>query len=63
MTFIVAAGLMVVCAGGIGRLLEGHGRMSAIAGRALLDAGYTDVALLQGGTDAWERAGLSRRDR
>lgn len=33
------------------------GRMSASAGRALLDAGYTDVAHLDGGMDAWVRAG------
>lgn len=39
------------------------GRMSAVAGQALLDAGYTDVAHLQGGTDAWLRAGFPLRDR
>ena len=33
------------------------GRTSATAGRALLAAGYRDVAHLDGGTRAWERAG------
>ena len=35
------------------------GRMSDSAGRALLDAGYARVAHLDGGMDAWERAGFS----
>ncbi|MCZ7537225.1 MAG: rhodanese-like domain-containing protein [Acidimicrobiia bacterium] len=34
------------------------GRMSAIAAEALLAAGYTDVADLDGGMQAWEAAGL-----
>lgn len=33
------------------------GRMSAIAARALLDAGYLRVAELRGGTDAWVASG------
>lgn len=39
------------------------GRMSESAGRALLDAGYARVSHLDGGMDAWERAGftLARR--
>lgn len=34
------------------------GRMSQTAGRELVAAGYTDVSHLDGGTDAWRRAGL-----
>ncbi len=34
------------------------GRMSETAGRELVEAGYTDVSHLDGGTDAWRRAGL-----
>lgn len=34
------------------------GRMSATAGRDLLAAGYTDVSHLDGGTEAWARAGF-----
>lgn len=34
------------------------GRMSRIAGRALLQAGYSDVSHLAGGLQAWRRAGL-----
>ena len=33
------------------------GRMSAIAGRDLIAAGYTDVSHLDGGMEAWRRAG------
>lgn len=33
------------------------GRMSTIAARTLLDAGYTDVVELEGGMDAWQQAG------
>jgi phage shock protein E len=33
------------------------GRMSAIAARSLVDAGYTNVADLEGGMDAWEASG------
>ena len=33
------------------------GRMSAIAVQQLLDLGYTDIVELDGGTDAWARAG------
>lgn len=35
------------------------GRMSEIAGRALLEAGFTDVSHLKGGMDAWRRSGRS----
>lgn len=34
------------------------GRMSEIAGRSLLQAGYLDVSQLAGGLEAWRRAGL-----
>ena len=34
------------------------GRAPAAAGRDLVGAGYTDVSYLDGGTDAWQRAGL-----
>lgn len=34
------------------------GRMSEIAGRALLDADFTAVAHLEGGMDAWVSAGF-----
>lgn len=34
------------------------GRMSDTAGRALAEAGYTDVSHLVGGLEAWRRAGL-----
>lgn len=34
------------------------GRMSQIAGRELVAAGYTDVSQLDGGMEAWQRAGL-----
>lgn len=34
------------------------GRMSQTAGRDLMAAGYTDVSHLDGGMDAWVRAGL-----
>lgn len=34
------------------------GRMSAIAADALVSAGYTDVAHLEGGMVAWEAAGM-----
>lgn len=34
------------------------GRMSDTAGRALVEAGYTDVGHLAGGLEAWRRAGL-----
>lgn len=34
------------------------GRMSAIAADALVSAGYTDVAHLEGGMDAWEASGI-----
>jgi len=34
------------------------GRMSQTAGRDLLAGGYTDVSHLDGGMDAWARAGL-----
>lgn len=34
------------------------GRMSAQAGRDLIAAGYTDVSYLEGGVEAWERAGF-----
>ena len=40
------------------------GHMSEIAGRALLEAGYTDVAHLAGGFEAWAGSGrplISRR--
>ena len=37
------------------------GRMSETAGRDLLDAGYTNVSHLDGGMDAWERAGFELR--
>jgi rhodanese-related sulfurtransferase len=33
------------------------GRMSATAARSLVDAGYTNVADLAGGMDAWESSG------
>lgn len=33
------------------------GRMSAAAGRELIAVGYTDVSHLEGGMDAWARAG------
>lgn len=35
------------------------GRMSKIAGEALIEAGYLDVAHLDGGMDAWEATGRS----
>ena len=38
--------------------LSGH--MVNIAARSLLDAGYTDLYNLDGGTQAWDDAGLSR---
>lgn len=34
------------------------GRMSDIAARTLIDAGYTNLYNLQGGFDAWKAAGL-----
>lgn len=34
------------------------GRMSATAAEALVGAGYTDVAHLEGGMEAWEAAGM-----
>jgi rhodanese-related sulfurtransferase len=34
------------------------GRMSAVAADALVDAGYTDVAHLDGGMEAWKAAGM-----
>lgn len=34
------------------------GRMSAVAADALVDAGYTDVAQLEGGMQAWEATGM-----
>jgi rhodanese-related sulfurtransferase len=34
------------------------GRMSAIAAEALVSAGYTDVAHLEGGMVAWDAAGM-----
>lgn len=37
------------------------GRMSDIAANALVDAGYTDVADLRGGMEAWEAAGMPVR--
>lgn len=39
-------------------LYDQSGRMSQIAGRNLVAAGYTDVSHLDGGMDAWARAGL-----
>lgn len=35
------------------------GRMSEVAERALLDAGFTDVSHLDGGMEAWQRSGRS----
>lgn len=35
------------------------GRMSASAGRALLEVGFTDVSHLEGGMEAWVRAGYA----
>lgn len=37
------------------------GRMSAIAAETLVDAGYTDVAHLEGGMAVWEAAGMPLR--
>ena len=36
------------------------GRMSATAAKALISAGYTDVAHLEGGMEAWEAASRGR---
>jgi len=38
------------------------GRMSQTAGRELVAAGYTDVSHLDGGMEAWQRAGLALED-
>jgi len=37
------------------------GRMSAVAAEALVTSGYTDVAHLEGGMEAWESAGRPLR--
>jgi phage shock protein E len=39
------------------------GRMSEIAARALIAAGYTDVVDLDGGMQAWERSGMVIEER
>lgn len=38
------------------------GRMSQSAGRTLVAASYTDVSHLDGGMEAWQRAGLSLKE-
>ena len=36
--------------------------MSSIAGETLVDLGYTNVWNLDGGFNAWEKAGLPMKD-
>lgn len=55
---IVASGRLPADKGKSILLYCESGRMSDTAGRALVEAGYTDVGHLAGGLEAWRRAGL-----